>query len=278
MKKHFLSSFIKSTCACIAVSAACAFTGLAGQWMANEKGFWYVHDDGTYPQNAWEWIDTDGDGIYMCYAFDENGYLYINTVTPDGYVVGPDGSWYSGLVPMTRAFISGATITPTSIGANVNTTNDSYAYSADGMQLITKKYSTPKKNGTSSGSSGTTTSSSKSSSSKSSSTTKVAGISSSDIVTKIYKTNKSTNSSDSDSSDSTDNNSTTVNTASSGSEPDVNNTSDDTFGPGRNIPKNYSAQTISPTADLREASPTSNVIEREGYEDEDQSDYEEEDD
>ena len=288
MRKQCLLRIIKTGLACITLSAACAFTGLAGYWMANETGYWYVHDDGTYPANAWEWIDNDGDGIYMCYAFDERGYLYTNTVTPDGYVVGPDGSWYEGIVPMTRAFIHGASIAPTPMGANVNTGNDSYVYSADGMQLVTQRYTTPKKktSGNSDDSDSTTTKSSNSSSSKKSSSsksssssssssksTKVSGVASSEIVTTIYRTGKSSSSSDSDSEDGTTDTSSTK--SSSYSEPDVTNTSDDSYGPGGNIPKSYSSQTVSPTADLREYAPTSNVVERDGYEDDDQSDDEE---
>ena len=281
MRNRKLFNFIRTGIACISVSAACTITGLAGHWMANETGYWYVHDDGTYPQNAWEWIDNDGDGIYLCYAFDERGYLYTNTVTPDGYVVGPDGSWYSGIVPMTRAFIHGASIVPTSMGTNVNTANDSYVYSADGMQLITQRYSTPKKKGSGSSddtSTSTSTKSSKSSSSsnsKSSKSTISTGVSSSEIVTTIYKTAKSNTGSGSSASDDASANAGSS-TSSTYSEPDVNNTSNDSFGPGGNIPKNYSSQTVSPTADTREYAPKSNVIEREGYEDEDQSDDEEE--
>lgn len=288
MRNQHLFSLIKTACACIALSAVCTITGMAGHWMANETGYWYVHDDGTYPQNAWEWIDNDGDGIYMCYAFDERGYLYTNTVTPDGYVVGPDGSWHSGVVPMTRAFIHGATIVPTSMGANVNTANDSYVYSANGIQLITQRYTTPKnKNSNSSddGSDSTSTQSSKSSSSKKSSTSKnnsgssksskstiSSGVSSSDIVTTIYKTGKSSTSSDSDSEDDSTNSSTST----YGSEPNVNSTSYDSFGPGANIPSNYSAETITPTAYIKVTSPKKgNVEERAGYEDEDQDDDEE---
>ena len=280
MRNRKLFNFIRTGIACISVSAACTITGLAGHWMANETGYWYVHDDGTYPQNAWEWIDNDGDGIYMCYAFDERGYLYTNTVTPDGYVVGPDGSWYSGIVPMTRAFINGASIVPTSMGANVNNNNDSYAYSADGRQLITQRYSTPKNNN-SNNSGSTTTKSSKSStktSSKSSKTTISSGVSSSEIVTTIYKSAKSNTASDSGSSDSAGGSTSTGSSNSNSStEPNVNNASTDTFGPGGNIPKNYSSQTVSPKADTREYAPKSNVIEREGYEDADQSDDDEDD-
>ena len=269
MRKQYIFKLIKIACACIAVSAACTITGLAGYWKANEIGYWYVHDDGSYPQYSWEWIDNDSDGIYMCYAFDEQGYLYTNTVTPDGYVVGPDGSWYSGSVPMTKAFINGASVVPTSIGAYANTNNDTYVYSADGMQLITQKYASPKKNDTTGSGTSTSSKNSSSGSSKSSKTTISSGVSSSEIVTTKYKTGTSSGSA---SDDDTENTSSTK----SSSEPDVNNTSDDSFGPGGNIPKNYSSQTVSPTADTREYAPkSSNVRERVEYEDEDQGDDEE---
>ena len=40
-----------------------------------------------YPKNKWEIIDDDGDGIGYNYYFDENGYLLIDTVTPDYKIV-----------------------------------------------------------------------------------------------------------------------------------------------------------------------------------------------
>ena len=35
----------------------------------------------------WVWIDSG------CYAFDEKGKMYEDSVTPDGYVVDKTGNW-----------------------------------------------------------------------------------------------------------------------------------------------------------------------------------------
>lgn len=45
------------------------------------------------PVSQWKWLDGNKDGIYECYAFDSNGYIYTNTTTPDGYTVNADGAW-----------------------------------------------------------------------------------------------------------------------------------------------------------------------------------------
>ncbi len=277
MRTHDILKRIVKIGVCLSFSAFIATVSYAGQWIADTTGYWYVHNDGSYPTYSWEWIDVDGDGIYKCYAFDEKGYLYINTITPDGYAVGADGAWYSNSVPMTRAFINNATIAPTSIGVN-NTTD--YAYTSDGIQLVTNKYSNAKNKkttGSSSSSSSSNKSSSSSKSTKSGTTIISNNVSSADIVTSKLVTGKSTTT-DSNSTDSEDNSSTTQTTKTS-SEPDVSKTSYDTNGPGANIPSNYSAQTISPTTDpdsLKEVSPGSGaVIERDGgSDDEDEEDIE----
>ena len=282
MKKRGVKLLQFMTCLSAVITLSLGFSALsyAGHWMADNTGYWYVHDDGTYPTYSWEWIDIDGDGIYQCYAFDEKGYLYTNTLTPDGYLVGADGAWYENSVPVTRAFIHNATIAPTTIGKHSTT---DYAYTVDGIQLVTRKYSSAKNN-TTSGSSAK--SSSKSSTSKSSSSSKTSSgtstisssVSSSDIVNSIYKSQKTTNESESGSANSTSSDDDKT-TKSSSSEPDVSKTSYESFGPGANIPSNYSAETITPTAYIKETAPKSSVmIERDGYEDEDQSDDEEEED
>jgi len=275
MRTHGILKHLIKIGTCISLSAFIATISYAGQWMADTTGYWYVHNDGSYPKYSWEWIDVDGDGIYKCYAFDENGYLYTNTITPDGYSVGVDGAWYSNAVPMTRAFINNATITPTSIGVN-NTTD--YVYTSDGIQLVTQKYSNAKNKKTT----GSSSSSSSSSKSTKSGTTIISNnASSADIVTSKLVIGKSattdTTSTDSKST-TTDESSATTQTAKTSSEPDVSKTSYSTNGPGANIPSNYSAQTITPTTDpdsLKEVSPSSGVIERDGEEGEDDEDYDE---
>lgn len=62
-------------------------TSFAGEWKEDNKGYWYVNDDGHYPTNAWQEIDGKH------YYFGADGYLLVDTITPDGYLVGSDGSW-----------------------------------------------------------------------------------------------------------------------------------------------------------------------------------------
>lgn len=117
------------------LSAALLSTpALAGEWRANSTGFWYVNDDGSYPTNAWQWIDGDGDGIYQCFAFDENGYLMLNQTTPDGYLVGEAGAWFDGVTPVTRTYPVGTYVAPTPIEGL-----QKYGYASDGTRLVTSR-------------------------------------------------------------------------------------------------------------------------------------------
>jgi hypothetical protein len=80
---------------------------IRGEWMKDDIGWWYKFDDGTYVTNNWQMI---GDQWYF---FDENGYMKTgwitwegkeyyckeesgemlkNTTTPDGYILGSDGT------------------------------------------------------------------------------------------------------------------------------------------------------------------------------------------
>lgn len=62
-------------------------------WHLDSVGWWWQNADGTYPFGTWKWLDGNGDGIAESYCFDQNGYLYTNTVTPDGYTVDSNGCW-----------------------------------------------------------------------------------------------------------------------------------------------------------------------------------------
>ena len=111
-----------------------------GQWMQDEKGWWYKRADGSYPKNSWGyeayngksywyyfldsgymatgWVDVNGSKYYLfpnsdgwkgrmltgwqwidgnCYYLDTQGQnegaLYRNTTTPDGYAVDSEGRW-----------------------------------------------------------------------------------------------------------------------------------------------------------------------------------------
>ena len=111
-----------------------------GQWMQDEKGWWYKRADGSYPKNSWGyeayngksywyyfldsgymatgWVDVNGSKYYLfpnsdgwkgrmltgwqwidgnCYYLDlqgqNEGALYRNTTTPDGFTVDSEGRW-----------------------------------------------------------------------------------------------------------------------------------------------------------------------------------------
>lgn len=52
-------------------------------WKRNEKGWWYVNADGSYPTSKWQKIND------VWYYFDENGYMLANK-----WVKHTDGKWY----------------------------------------------------------------------------------------------------------------------------------------------------------------------------------------
>ena len=60
--------------------------------------------DGSYPAGTWAWLDGNNDGIYESYCFDPRGYLYTNTITPDGYTVNADGAWVLNGIVMTKQY------------------------------------------------------------------------------------------------------------------------------------------------------------------------------
>ena len=111
-----------------------------GQWIQDEKGWWYKRADGSYPKNSWGyeayngksywyyfldsgymatgWVDVNGSKYYLfpnsdgwkgrmltgwqwidgnCYYLDPQGQnegaLYRNTTTPDGFTVDQEGRW-----------------------------------------------------------------------------------------------------------------------------------------------------------------------------------------
>ena len=111
-----------------------------GQWIQDEKGWWYKRPDGSYPKNSWGyeayngksywyyfldsgymatgWVDVNGSKYYLfpnsdgwkgrmltgwqwidgnCYYLDaqaqNEGALYRNSTTPDGFTVDSAGRW-----------------------------------------------------------------------------------------------------------------------------------------------------------------------------------------
>ena len=76
-------------------------SGTPGTEDGRNSGWWYsLSDDDSqwYAASgeetvAWHWIDGNRDGAAECYAFDASGWMYADTVTPDGYTVDRNGAW-----------------------------------------------------------------------------------------------------------------------------------------------------------------------------------------
>lgn len=83
--KIFLCVFVFTV-----LTTGTAFAG--GLWVRDNVGWWYLRGDGKWPVNAWQWIDSNGDGYAECYYFNENGYCILNDFV-DGYRLNSDGMW-----------------------------------------------------------------------------------------------------------------------------------------------------------------------------------------
>mgnify|MGYP000007780438 FL=1 len=78
-----------------------------GAWLRDSVGWWYCNADKSYTVNNWQyiddrwyffnaagymvtgWIDWNGRWYYC----GDDGAMYYDTTTPDGYYVGDDGAW-----------------------------------------------------------------------------------------------------------------------------------------------------------------------------------------
>lgn len=60
---------------------------------SDKKIKWLYRDSDTtkFPREKWEVIDEDNDGIGYNYYFDENGFLLVDTITPDYRIVDKKG-------------------------------------------------------------------------------------------------------------------------------------------------------------------------------------------
>lgn len=82
--KLFLTTF--------AMAAALSMTAFAGEWKQDDTGWWYQNDDGSYMKSGWQAIEGKS------YYFGDDGYMFHDCVTPDGYSVGSDGAWIDSSV------------------------------------------------------------------------------------------------------------------------------------------------------------------------------------
>ena len=118
-----------------ALTALMATTAFAGTWIQdqsrpeNENGvsnWWWQNDDGSYPAGAgvWVWIDGNGDGWAEDYCFNESGWMYANTVTPDGYTVDASGAWTDNNVVQYKQVAAQNTQQQSSSSTNSTTTEN----------------------------------------------------------------------------------------------------------------------------------------------------------
>lgn len=70
-------------------------------WQKNEKGYWYNYGNSVYPTN--EWKEIDGKSYYFGY----DGYMWVDSWTPDGYFVDASGAWIPGY---DEELVEGATV------------------------------------------------------------------------------------------------------------------------------------------------------------------------
>ena len=108
---------------CILTSFLFLFSGTAkADWVKGEgkNAWWYDFGNGDYFKSSWQWIDGNQDGIAECYCFDENGWMYENTTTPDGYTVNENGAWTVNNIVQTKT----SDLIPKNNTNNVNNTNN----------------------------------------------------------------------------------------------------------------------------------------------------------
>ena len=74
------------------LSVSMCFTSFAA-WVSDGNGWWFDNGNGTWPASCWLWVDGNQDGQAECYYFQQNGYIMLNSTTPDGYIVDASGAW-----------------------------------------------------------------------------------------------------------------------------------------------------------------------------------------
>ena len=100
-KKNWIIKVFMFTSLFIALSTNLTF---ASGWTKgiSKNAWWFDFGNGDYFKSSWQWIDGNQDGIAECYCFDENGWMYENTTTPDGYTVNENGAWTVSNIVQTK--------------------------------------------------------------------------------------------------------------------------------------------------------------------------------
>lgn len=119
------------------ITLSMCIPAFAGQWVQDALGRWWQNDDGSWPANGWQWIDDNYDGMAECYYFDVNGYLAVNTITPDGYTVTANGAWVeNGIIQMQQTGgAASAAQTGVQADANIPDITGTYVGTYNGKQI-----------------------------------------------------------------------------------------------------------------------------------------------
>lgn len=91
---------------CILTSFVFLLSGTAkADWVKgnSKNAWWYDLGNGQYYKSSWQWIDGNHDGIAECYCFDENGWMFENTITPDRFTVNENGAWTVDNIVQTKS-------------------------------------------------------------------------------------------------------------------------------------------------------------------------------
>lgn len=91
---------------CVLASFVFLFSGTAqADWVRgnSKNAWWYDLGNGNYYKSSWQWIDGNHDGIAECYCFDENGWMFENTITPDRFTVNENGAWTVDNIVQTKS-------------------------------------------------------------------------------------------------------------------------------------------------------------------------------
>lgn len=88
----------KAAIAALTLSLCTPFAAVAGTWQSADNAWRYQNDDGSYVANAW--LAENGSSYY----FDSNGIMLKNTLSPDGYPLGQDGTWITDSETLPASF------------------------------------------------------------------------------------------------------------------------------------------------------------------------------
>ena len=77
----------------VLLSIMAAMPVYAGQWLQDGNGWRWKNDNGSYPENCWQWLDGNQDGMAEHYYFGPDGYMISDTTAPDGQQVNEEGAW-----------------------------------------------------------------------------------------------------------------------------------------------------------------------------------------